>query len=78
MVSAFFYIRTHSSLSSVGIRALDILHSAMICTANWQNLVVDYGEFITLDRITWSISVRKVRTVVGMIMVCLSRACSCR
>ncbi|TBU43126.1 hypothetical protein BD309DRAFT_131822 [Dichomitus squalens] len=36
---------------------LDILHSAMICIANWQNLVVDYGAYNTLDNITWSIPV---------------------
>ncbi|RPD70782.1 hypothetical protein L226DRAFT_513983 [Lentinus tigrinus ALCF2SS1-7] len=35
---------------------LDIVHSAMICTANWQNLVKNFGKWDGLDYITWSIA----------------------
>ena len=38
-------------------RVLDIVHSVMICTAEWQLLIINYGAFATLDHIAWPISV---------------------
>ncbi|KAI9065550.1 hypothetical protein FKP32DRAFT_1567728 [Trametes sanguinea] len=32
---------------------LDLTHSAMVCTANWENLIVHYGDVAALDSITW-------------------------
>ena len=34
---------------------LDIVHSTMICTANWQNLVKNFGNWDGLDYITWQV-----------------------
>ena len=39
-------------------RVLDIVHSVMICTAEWQLLIINYGAFAKLDHIAWPISVR--------------------
>ncbi|KAI0369927.1 hypothetical protein BV20DRAFT_945127 [Pilatotrama ljubarskyi] len=39
-------------------RILDCVHSAMICIANWQNLVVNFGRFDRLDRISWCVDFR--------------------
>ncbi|KAH9927924.1 uncharacterized protein BXZ73DRAFT_102433 [Epithele typhae] len=38
------------------IWVLDSLHSAMVCLANWEDLVVNFGRFNTLDVIPWSIA----------------------
>ena len=50
---------THTLLHSVYLldrpRILDILHSSLVCTANWQMLIKDYGEFSTLDYIQWCV-----------------------
>ncbi|RDX51500.1 hypothetical protein OH76DRAFT_1481413 [Lentinus brumalis] len=35
---------------------LDLIHSAFVCTANWENLIADYGAYSTLDEIQWSIA----------------------
>ncbi|TBU30835.1 hypothetical protein BD311DRAFT_658003 [Dichomitus squalens] len=35
------------------IWVLDLTHSMMVCIANWQNLVVNFGMFDNLDHITW-------------------------
>ncbi|KAI0716332.1 hypothetical protein C8Q76DRAFT_723759 [Earliella scabrosa] len=35
---------------------LDITHSAMICTANWQNLMTSFGNYGEFSRISWSIA----------------------
>ncbi|KAI0801518.1 hypothetical protein C8Q74DRAFT_498334 [Fomes fomentarius] len=37
--------------------ALDTLHSAMTMTANWQYLINNFGEWETIDEITWSVAV---------------------
>ncbi|CDO74816.1 hypothetical protein BN946_scf185001.g64 [Trametes cinnabarina] len=42
---------------------LDLTHSAMVCTANWENLVVHYGDVAALDSIAWSIAVTIALTV---------------
>ncbi len=33
----------------------------MICTSNWQLLIINYGAFETLDHIAWPISVRSYK-----------------
>ncbi|KAI1790437.1 hypothetical protein LXA43DRAFT_503517 [Ganoderma leucocontextum] len=41
----------------LAVWVLDIIHSAMICTANWQLLILNYGAYATLDHIAWPISI---------------------
>ncbi|RDX51502.1 hypothetical protein OH76DRAFT_1554899 [Lentinus brumalis] len=48
---------------------LDTIHSAMICTANWQNLIVNFGNFEGLDYITWSIAVTVALTATTTFLV---------
>lgn len=53
----------------VAVWLLDITHSALVCTANWGNLIVDYGEFQTLDDIQWSISLTIALTALTTVIV---------
>ncbi|KAM5542192.1 hypothetical protein V8D89_004065 [Ganoderma adspersum] len=39
------------------IWVLDLVHSMMVCIANWENLISNFGGFDNLDYITWSIAV---------------------
>ncbi|KAH9855829.1 hypothetical protein C2E23DRAFT_866466 [Lenzites betulinus] len=36
---------------------LDVLHSSMVITANWEDLVMNYGAYAELNSIAWSIAV---------------------
>ncbi|RDX44280.1 hypothetical protein OH76DRAFT_1409235 [Lentinus brumalis] len=40
----------------VAVWVIDALHSAMTITANWQYLIVHFGDWDTIDDITWSIA----------------------
>ena len=45
-----------SSASPLTIgRVLDTIHSAMAITANWQYLIVHFGDWDTIDDITWCV-----------------------
>ena len=35
---------------------LDLVHSAMVSAANWQNLIAHFGQWDTLDFITWCVT----------------------
>ncbi|KAI1790438.1 hypothetical protein LXA43DRAFT_1148079 [Ganoderma leucocontextum] len=48
-------IRTKSMV--IFIWVLDLVHSMMVCIANWENLIANFGGFDNLDYITWSIAV---------------------
>ncbi|PIL30724.1 hypothetical protein GSI_06892 [Ganoderma sinense ZZ0214-1] len=48
---------------------LDILHSAMICTANWKLLILDYGAFASLDHIAWPIPITIALTAITTAIV---------
>ncbi|KAI0641146.1 hypothetical protein C8Q79DRAFT_1014561 [Trametes meyenii] len=41
----------------LAVWVLDLMHSAMVCTANWENLIVHFGAFEELDSIAWSIAI---------------------
>ncbi|RPD54502.1 hypothetical protein L226DRAFT_575681 [Lentinus tigrinus ALCF2SS1-7] len=41
----------------VAVWLIDALHSAMTITANWQYLIVHFGDWDMIDDITWSIAV---------------------
>ncbi|KAI0696880.1 hypothetical protein C8T65DRAFT_663099 [Cerioporus squamosus] len=43
-------------LMVVTVWVIDALHSAMTITANWQYLIVHFGDWDTIDDITWSIA----------------------
>lgn len=43
------------STTVLSFRSLDTLHSAMTMTANWQYLINNFGEWDTIDEITWSV-----------------------
>ncbi|KAI0825381.1 hypothetical protein BC628DRAFT_1374858 [Trametes gibbosa] len=51
------------------LRALDVLHSSMVITANWEDLVVHYGAFAELNSIAWSIAVTIALTAVTTFIV---------
>ncbi|KAI8983232.1 hypothetical protein BD414DRAFT_490307 [Trametes punicea] len=53
----------------LAVWVLDLTHSAMVCTANWENMVVHYGGFDTLDSIAWSIAVTIALTAVTTFIV---------
>ncbi|KAI0358802.1 hypothetical protein OH77DRAFT_1518095 [Trametes cingulata] len=48
---------------------LDLLHSSMVCTANWENLIVHYGDFDALDSIAWSIALTIALTAMTTFIV---------
>ncbi|RPD59411.1 hypothetical protein L226DRAFT_562633 [Lentinus tigrinus ALCF2SS1-7] len=48
---------------------LDITHSAFVCTANWENLIADYGAYSTLDEIQWSIALTIALTALTTVIV---------
>ncbi|KAL7285933.1 hypothetical protein ACG7TL_001047 [Trametes sanguinea] len=41
----------------------------MVCTANWENLIVHYGDVAALDSIAWSIAVTIALTAVTTVIV---------
>ncbi|KAI0327988.1 hypothetical protein GY45DRAFT_1372750 [Cubamyces sp. BRFM 1775] len=53
----------------LAIWLLDITHSAMVCTANWENLIVHYGDYGALDNIAWSIAMTIALTAVTTFIV---------
>ncbi|KAL1940665.1 hypothetical protein VTO73DRAFT_8100 [Trametes versicolor] len=53
----------------IAIWMLDVLHSSMAITANWENLVIHYGSFDKLDSIAWSIAITIALTAVTTFIV---------
>ncbi|KAI0638838.1 hypothetical protein C8Q77DRAFT_1151874 [Trametes polyzona] len=51
------------------IWTLDLIHSSMVITANWENLVAHYGAFDKLDSIAWSIAITIALTAVTTFVV---------
>ncbi|KAH9938986.1 uncharacterized protein BXZ73DRAFT_99661 [Epithele typhae] len=70
------YVRMYSASDPQKVKvlvglvwSLDLLHSAMVCAANWQNLIVGFGDFDKLDYITWSIAVTVALTAATTFIV---------
>ncbi|KAI0757580.1 hypothetical protein C8Q80DRAFT_1265479 [Daedaleopsis nitida] len=61
--------QTKTKLIILAVWLLDIAHSALVCTSNWQSLITEYGEFQMLDKIQWSISLTIALTAITTFIV---------
>ncbi|KAI0762404.1 hypothetical protein C8Q74DRAFT_149267 [Fomes fomentarius] len=53
----------------VAIWILDLIHSGMVCVANWQNVIASFGVWQRVDYIHWSIAVTVALTALTTFIV---------